>query len=136
MATRRRKAAERLGLSGELWLTVGDKELGGSDRMGLLKAVAEQGSITQAAKAFGLSYKGAWDAMMAGEKPGGRLARRDSPRTGPATVGRPAGPSRRRRGWRRTGSAPRPRARGRQPGRAPAAAGSRRRGTRRGTHSS
>lgn len=63
MATRRRKAAERLGLSGELWLTVGDKELGGSDRMGLLKAVAEQGSITQAAKAFGLSYKGAWDAI-------------------------------------------------------------------------
>jgi molybdate transport system regulatory protein len=31
--------------------------------MALLRAVAEQGSITQAAKAFGMSYKAAWDAI-------------------------------------------------------------------------
>lgn len=63
MATRRRKVPERLALSGDLCLSVGDQTLGGSERMGLLRAVAEEGSITQAAKAFGLSYKGAWDAI-------------------------------------------------------------------------
>jgi molybdate transport system regulatory protein len=31
--------------------------------MALLQAVAEQGSITRAAKAFGMSYKAAWDAI-------------------------------------------------------------------------
>ena len=63
MPSRRPKTPERLALNGELWLTMGAKELGGKDRMGLLSAVAEQGSITQAAKAFGLSYKAAWDAI-------------------------------------------------------------------------
>jgi len=63
MPSRRPRTPERLALNGELWLTVGPKELGGKDRMGLLSAVAEQGSITQAAKAFGLSYKAAWDAI-------------------------------------------------------------------------
>jgi len=37
--------------------------MGGHGRMALLRAVAEQGSITQAAKAFGISYKAAWDAI-------------------------------------------------------------------------
>lgn len=41
--------------------------LGGSDggrrRLALLQAVAATGSITRAAKAVGLSYKGAWDAV-------------------------------------------------------------------------
>jgi molybdate transport system regulatory protein len=32
-------------------------------RIALLQHIAEQGSITQAAKAAGLSYKGAWDAI-------------------------------------------------------------------------
>ncbi len=31
--------------------------------MGLLRAVAQQGSITQGARAVGLSYKGAWDTI-------------------------------------------------------------------------
>jgi molybdate transport system regulatory protein len=37
----------------------------GADRVALLKAVAELGSITAAAKKVGLSYKGAWDGVQA-----------------------------------------------------------------------
>jgi molybdate transport system regulatory protein len=64
MATaRRRKQPDRLELTGGLWLQVGGETLGGRDRIDLLRAVAAQGSITHAAKAVGLSYKGAWDAV-------------------------------------------------------------------------
>ena len=35
----------------------------GEQRIALLEAIAATGSITQAAKAVGLSYKGAWDAV-------------------------------------------------------------------------
>ncbi len=35
----------------------------GRDRIALLEAVAEHGSITRAAQAVGLSYKAAWDAL-------------------------------------------------------------------------
>jgi molybdate transport system regulatory protein len=67
-----RRHTGRLGLDGAVWLTVGGENLAGHTRVGLLRAVAEQGSITQAAKAFGISYKAAWDAIdqmnqMAGE---------------------------------------------------------------------
>ena len=37
----------------------------GRDRIALLEAVAEHGSITKAAQAVGLSYKAAWDALNA-----------------------------------------------------------------------
>lgn len=37
----------------------------GADRVALLKAVAELGSISAAAKHMGLSYKGAWDGVQA-----------------------------------------------------------------------
>ncbi len=37
----------------------------GADRVALLKAVAELGSISAAAKQMGLSYKGAWDGVQA-----------------------------------------------------------------------
>jgi molybdate transport system regulatory protein len=37
----------------------------GADRIRLLKSIGELGSITAAAKAEGLSYKGAWDAVQA-----------------------------------------------------------------------
>jgi molybdate transport system regulatory protein len=37
----------------------------GADRMRLLRSIGELGSITAAAKAQGLSYKGAWDAVQA-----------------------------------------------------------------------
>ena len=35
----------------------------GAERIALLEAIAEQGSIAGAAKSVGLSYKGAWDAV-------------------------------------------------------------------------
>jgi len=65
MMPRRRRAGRRLGLQGSVWISVGDQALGGSERFGLLRAVASQGSITQAAKAHGISYKAAWDALEA-----------------------------------------------------------------------
>ena len=37
----------------------------GPDRIGLLELIREKGSISAAAKAMGLSYKGAWDAVQA-----------------------------------------------------------------------
>jgi molybdate transport system regulatory protein len=37
----------------------------GADRIALLQAIADGGSITNAARAVGLSYKGAWDAVQA-----------------------------------------------------------------------
>ena len=56
--------AEAIQLRGAVWMTtVAGENLGGHGRVGLLRAIAEQGSITQAAKAFGMSYKAAWDAV-------------------------------------------------------------------------
>jgi len=52
-------------LEGSIWMTVGGVRLGGPDRVALLAAVAHTGSITAAAKAVGISYKGAWDAIEA-----------------------------------------------------------------------
>ncbi|RDS80688.1 TOBE domain-containing protein [Dyella psychrodurans] len=50
-------------LKGVLSLHSGNRLLGGSDRIALLAKIAETGSITAAAKAVGMSYKGAWDAI-------------------------------------------------------------------------
>jgi molybdate transport system regulatory protein len=63
MTARRRKKNQRLELKGSVWITIGGENLGGQERVGLLRAVSEQGSITAAAKTVGLSYKGAWDAI-------------------------------------------------------------------------
>ncbi|EHR69464.1 molybdenum-pterin binding domain protein [Burkholderiales bacterium JOSHI_001] len=63
MAPPSRRRPARLRLDGSLWIAAGDKSLGGHSRLGLLRAVAEAGSITQAAKDFGMSYKAAWDAI-------------------------------------------------------------------------
>lgn len=52
-------------LQASLWMTIDGQKLGGADRVALLAAIAEQGSITAAAKAVGISYKGAWDAIEA-----------------------------------------------------------------------
>ncbi|NGZ84017.1 TOBE domain-containing protein [Duganella aceris] len=52
-------------LQGNVWMTIDGQKLGGQDRVELLAAVAQQGSITAAAKAVGISYKGAWDAIEA-----------------------------------------------------------------------
>ena len=68
-----------IGLDGEIWMTVGGENLGGPNRIALLAKIAECGSITQAAKAIGMSYKAAWDAIdamnnLAGEPLVERLA--------------------------------------------------------------
>ncbi len=73
---RKRKPIE---LRGSVWMTVGGENLGGPGRIELLSKVAESGSITQAAKAIGMSYKAAWDAIdtmnnLAGEPLVERLA--------------------------------------------------------------
>ncbi|MFH7041703.1 TOBE domain-containing protein [Paucibacter sp. JuS9] len=57
------QGAGRLSLGGSIWIRSGDQNLGGPGRIALLRAVAEQGSITHAAKAYGMSYKAAWDAI-------------------------------------------------------------------------
>ncbi|MDO4904262.1 MAG: TOBE domain-containing protein [Lautropia sp.] len=50
-------------LQASIWMTVDGSKFGGQDRIALLAQIAEQGSITRAAKAVGLSYKAAWDAI-------------------------------------------------------------------------
>jgi molybdate transport system regulatory protein len=52
-------------IKGMLSLYAGKKALGGADRIELLELIAQTGSITAAAKAAGMSYKGAWDAIQA-----------------------------------------------------------------------
>ncbi|MCW5652384.1 TOBE domain-containing protein [Hydrogenophaga sp.] len=63
MAHRGPKGAQRVDVQGSIWLSVGGESLGGHGRVALLRAVEKHGSITQAAKAFGMSYKAAWDAI-------------------------------------------------------------------------
>ncbi len=48
---------------GSLALGLDEHSLLSDKRIALLEKIAEYGSITQAAKAVGLSYKGAWDAV-------------------------------------------------------------------------
>ncbi len=55
----------RLGLHASLWFSVDGQDLGGQGRIGLLRAIVEQGTLTAAARAVGISYKSAWDAMSA-----------------------------------------------------------------------
>lgn len=52
-----------LKLKGMLSLHAGSQTLGGADRIALLAKIQETGSITAAARAVGISYKGAWDAI-------------------------------------------------------------------------
>ena len=56
MAAQRRNRSRRLELKGSLWIAAGGESLGGHGRIALLSAVGEAGSITQAAKALGMSY--------------------------------------------------------------------------------
>jgi len=51
------------GLSGEMWMTLGRERLGSPAHIALLEQIGLCGSITRAAKAAGMSYKGAWDAI-------------------------------------------------------------------------
>jgi molybdate transport system regulatory protein len=54
---------DALELGGSVWFQSGTQTLGGAARIALLAAIGETGSITSAAKAVGISYKGAWDAV-------------------------------------------------------------------------
>ncbi|CAB3761237.1 TOBE domain-containing protein [Paraburkholderia humisilvae] len=56
-------AREPLELAGSVWFKSGERTLGGASRIALLAAIHETGSITGAAKAVGMSYKAAWDAI-------------------------------------------------------------------------
>ncbi|MBU6249134.1 MAG: TOBE domain-containing protein [Xanthomonadaceae bacterium] len=53
----------KIELKGALSLHAGDRPLGGPDRIALLAAIDDTGSISAAARAVGMSYKGAWDAV-------------------------------------------------------------------------
>ena len=55
--------ATPLELGGSVWLRAGQETLGGAARIALLAAIRDTGSITSAAKAVGISYKSAWDAV-------------------------------------------------------------------------
>lgn len=50
-------------VEGRLWFSQGGRNLGGRGRIELLARIAETGSISQAAKAMGMGYKSAWDAV-------------------------------------------------------------------------
>lgn len=52
-------------LTSNLVLSRGPTGRVGADRIALIEAVAEEGSITKAAKRLGLSYRAAWDAVQA-----------------------------------------------------------------------
>ena len=58
-----RRAADNLTIGADLWLSQRGQPLAGARRVTLLAEIARLGSITQAAKAVGLSYKGAWNAI-------------------------------------------------------------------------
>ncbi|HAD04251.1 MAG TPA: molybdenum-dependent transcriptional regulator [Desulfuromonas sp.] len=55
------KCKNTLALDGNLWLNRAEHKFLGGDRIYLLEKIDELGSITQAAKAVGISYKTAWD---------------------------------------------------------------------------
>ncbi|WPL12651.1 MULTISPECIES: TOBE domain-containing protein [Thiorhodovibrio] len=50
-------------VSGQLWLKVDEVAFLGEERIALLEQIETCGSITRAAKAVGISYKAAWDAV-------------------------------------------------------------------------
>ncbi len=64
-APQEHKPEAQLALQGNVWMTIGGEKFGGQDRVALLAAIAEHGSITAAAKAIKMSYKAAWDAIEA-----------------------------------------------------------------------
>ncbi|WP_109480366.1 TOBE domain-containing protein [Paraburkholderia sp. C35] len=54
---------DSLQFGGSVWFRSGEQALGGAQRIALLAAIGETGSITGGAKAIGMSYKAAWDAV-------------------------------------------------------------------------
>lgn len=55
--------ASKMKVEGRLWIAQDERSLAGSGRIDLLRRIAECGSISQAAKSMGMSYKAAWDAV-------------------------------------------------------------------------
>ncbi|WP_374580967.1 TOBE domain-containing protein [Pseudoduganella sp.] len=55
--------SKEVGLRGEVRITLDGQDFGGQQRVALLASIASHGSITQGAKAIGMSYKAAWDAI-------------------------------------------------------------------------
>jgi len=58
-----KQATQHVALDGNLWFTKAESKFLGGDRIALLEKIGELGSITQAAKAIGVSYKTAWEMM-------------------------------------------------------------------------
>ena len=58
-----KKNAMPVTVGAELWLSLDGQNLAGARRVALLAEIARVGSITQAAKSAGFSYKGAWNAI-------------------------------------------------------------------------
>lgn len=50
-------------LEGQFWITHNGNDVAGQARIALLRAIDATGSISQAAKAVGISYKYAWDSI-------------------------------------------------------------------------
>ncbi len=50
-------------INGRLWLEKAERGFAGAGRIALLEAVARHGSIAAAARALGMSYKAAWEAV-------------------------------------------------------------------------
>lgn len=50
-------------LEGQFWITHNGNDVAGEARIALLRAIDTTGSISQAAKAVGISYKFAWDSI-------------------------------------------------------------------------
>ncbi len=63
MSARKKNQDDRLTVGDAIWLTTGGESFGGAARIDLLRAIVDQGSIAHAAKAVGISYKSAWDAI-------------------------------------------------------------------------
>ena len=83
---------QQVELHGSIWMTIGGANFGGAGRIGLLAQIAESGSISKAAKAIGMSYKAAWDAIdIMNNLAGQPLVER--------TVGGKGGGGERRGGW-------------------------------------
>lgn len=57
------EAGPPLELQGNLWLSVAGQSVGGHGRFALLGLIDACGSISQAAKRMGMTYKNAWDAV-------------------------------------------------------------------------
>ena len=88
MTVRRRRANNRLELQGSLWITVGGENLGGRERIDLLRAVADQGSITRGAKGAGRQLQGGLGCDRRDEH-AGRRAVWSSARPAAAAAARP-----------------------------------------------